>query len=242
MRQKFRTPDVDAQHIGALLIAAHRVEAAAQLRPAQQAEQDDDHHKGHHHADLHIGRHIDAQLIDRAHARDIQPRLLQRLEALVLHVELGGVDDGRHALGEEHARQRNDKGLDLQIGHQKSLYHAEQQADQQRQQQCGQNAAAVIVQMDGADHAHQRRHGAHRDIDAAGDHDDAHAAGEDDQRGILVEDVKERLRLQKAGAEEYHRAQIHDGEHRDGDDQQEVRIRHGRPILPARQRQLHFLL
>src|SRR5699024_7331325 len=114
-----------------------------------------------------------------------------------------------HALGKEHTGQGDDEGLDLQVGHQEALDHAEGQADTQSQEGGGDDAAALVVQVHSAAHTHQSGHGAHGNIDTAGDHDDAHAAGEDDQGGVLIEDVKQSLGLQEAGPQEDHGADVH---------------------------------
>ena len=78
MGQKLGPAHVDAQHIGALVVAPHGVEGAAQPGPAQQAEEEDHHHQGDHHPHLHIGRDVDAQLIGGAQARDIDAHILYR--------------------------------------------------------------------------------------------------------------------------------------------------------------------
>ena len=63
MGQEFGPAHVDAQHVGALVVAAHGVKAAAQLRPAQEAEEKHHRQQGNDHAHLHIGRDVLAQLI-----------------------------------------------------------------------------------------------------------------------------------------------------------------------------------
>ena len=47
--------NVDAQHIGAVGVAAHGVEAAAQLGPFQHDKQQHHDHQGHDDPRLHIG-------------------------------------------------------------------------------------------------------------------------------------------------------------------------------------------
>ena len=105
MGQEPGPADIDAQHIGALAVAAHGVEAAAQPGPAQQAEQQDHHRQRDDDSHLDIGGDILAQLVAGAQAGDNNPGLLHRQEGLVGHADGLLADDGGHALGEEHARQ-----------------------------------------------------------------------------------------------------------------------------------------
>ena len=225
MREELRALDVDGQHVGAVAVAADGVDASAELRPAEHHEQNCHDHQRDDDADLHIGRDIRAELIDRAHAGDIDARLLEGLEGLVFHVELRGVDDGRHALGEEHASEGDDEGLDLQIRDQKALHEAESRADAERKQDGRQDRAAMEIQIDRAAHAHERGERADGDVDAARDHDEAHAAGKNEQGRVFVEDIEEGLRLFEARAEEQYRAQIHDDEDADRDDEQQLCVR-----------------
>ena len=134
VREEFCVLDVDGQHIGAVAVAADRIDASAELRPAEHHEQNCHDHERHNNADLHIGRNIRAELIDGAHAGHIDARFFQRLERRVFHVELRGVYNGRHALGKEHPRKRDDERLDFKIRDQEALHEAERRADAERQQ------------------------------------------------------------------------------------------------------------
>ena len=88
MRQKFCLPDVDAQHVGALLVSAHSVKAAAQLCPAQERKEQKHDDDCHHRANFNIRRNPLAQLVDGTHARNVNARFKQFDKGLVLYVEL----------------------------------------------------------------------------------------------------------------------------------------------------------
>ena len=226
MGQELGAPDVDAQHIGRSHVAAHGVEAAAQFAPAQQDEQGDDDDDCHDDARLHIGGNVLAQLVDAAHAGNIDTGGFQGLEGLMLHVKLGGIDDGGHAFGEEHTGKGHDEGLDFQIGNQIALHQAKGHANAQRNEHGGQNTAVVVVQMDSAAHAHQCGQRTHGNVDTAGDHHDGHAAGQDDQRRVVIEDVEKCLGLAEARAQQGDGAGVHHHKHHHGDGQQQVGIGH----------------
>ena len=117
MGQELGAAHVDAQHVGALIVSAHGVKAAAQLRPAQKAEQEHDHQQGDDDAHLHIGRNVLAQLVVGSQAGNDDAGILHRQEARVGHPDGFLADDGGHAFGKEHARQGHNKGLDFQAGH-----------------------------------------------------------------------------------------------------------------------------
>ena len=155
----------------------------------------------------------------------IDARFLERLERRVFHVELRGVNDGRHTLCKEHARERDDKRLNFKIRDQKALHKAERRADSEGQQDSCQDRAALIVEIDRAAHADERGERTDRNVDAARNHDETHAARENEQRRVFIEDIEEGLRLSEAGAEEQHRAHIHDGKDADRDDEQQLCVR-----------------
>ena len=226
MGQELGLLHVDAQHIGAGRVAAHRVEAAAQLAPLQQDKQQDHNQDGNHHPRFHIGRNVYSPFIDTAHAGDINPDGFQRLEPLVGHVKLGGVDNGCHALGKEHTGQGHNEGLNIQVSNQEALNQAKGNADAQRNEQSGKDAAALVVQVDGAAHTHQRRQRTNGNINAAGNHHDAHTAGQNDEGRVFIEDVEECLGLPEAGAQHHNSQNVHQKEYHNGDGQQQVGIGH----------------
>ena len=222
MRKELRALDVDGQHIGAVAVAADRVDTSAELRPAEHHKQNRHNHQRHHNANLHIGGDIRAKFIDGAHTGHIDARFLECLKCCVFHVKLCRVDDGRHTLGKEHARKRDDERLNFKIGNQEALHKTKRHADAEGQQDGRQDGTALIVEIDRAAHADKRGKRANGNVDAARDHDEAHAARENEQRCVFVENVKEGLRLFEAGAKKQHRAHIHDDKNADCDDQQQL--------------------
>ena len=225
--QEQRALGVDAEHEGALAVAAEGVEAAAEARPAQHHEGQDHEDERHGDADLHVGRGEVAGVVDRPEERDRDAGVLEGEERLVGHVEGLGVDDRGQAAGEEHARQRDDERLNLQIRHQEALDQAKGQADAERDGERRDGISALIVEVDRAAHGDEADDAADGDVDAAADHDDREADGRDDQGRVGVEDVEERLPPQKAAAEEQHGPDVHDREDDDGDGEQQVGVRDG---------------
>ena len=231
MGQESGTAHVDAQHIRALAAAAHSVKAAAQLSPAQQAEEERNNQQRNDDAHLHIGRDVLAQLIGGAKAGDNDAGLLHRQEALVGHTHRLFADDGRHALGKEHTRQGDNKGLDAQVRHQEALDHAKSQADTQTDENDRQDTAALLLQVHRAGHTHQAGDCAHADVDAAGNHHQAHAASQNNEGGVIVEDIQKILGFGEAAAQEKDGGQIQDEEDHNGDGQQQVGVAHGGAFL-----------
>ena len=231
MSQKFGAAHVDAQHVGALAAAAHSVETAAQLGPAQQAEEEYYRQQRDNNAHLHIGRDILAQLVGGTKAGYRNTNLLYRQKALVGHAHWFLTDNGCHALGKEHTCQRDNKGLDAQVGHQEALDHAKGQTNPQTNQNNRQDIAALPLQIYRAGHADQARDGSYADVDAAGNHHHAHAAGQDNQRGVVIQDIQEILRFGKTAAQKQYGGKIQDEEDHNGDGKQQVGVAHGRPFF-----------
>ena len=144
MGAKAGAADVDAQHQGALPVAAQGVEAAAQPGLAQNHEDDGHDHQGDDDADFHPGGDQVAVF-----GRITQPGNLdlgghQLLKARVGNLLRLHADDGGHAAGKEHPRQGDDEGLNLQIGDQVALHQAERKADAQGDEDGGHDAAAGV--------------------------------------------------------------------------------------------------
>ena len=140
-------------------------------------------------------------------------------------IELRCVDDGGHALCEEHSRQRYDERLYLQIRYQITLNKSESGAYSEGYENRGHYIAPAVVEVHCTAHTYQRRNSADRDVDTAGYHYKAHSAGEDYQSRVFVEYVEEGLHLREAGTDERHSADIHYNEYRNGDDQKQIRVR-----------------
>ena len=191
-----------------MAVAAHSVEIPAQLGPAQQAEQKRHHQQGDNHAHLHIGGDILAQFVVSAQPWDKNTGFLYGQKALIGHPNRLFADHGRHTFGKEHARQRDNKGLNPQMGHQEALDHAKGQANAQTNKDHSQHTSALAFQVHRAGHAHQTGNRAHTDVNAAGNHDDAHTTGQDDEGGIVIQDVEEVLRFGKASAQKENGGQI----------------------------------
>ena len=96
--------------------------------------------------------------------------------------------------GEEHAGQRGDERLDVEV--------VDDQPHQQAEQRC--RRAALLPspgpgdqpasQGAGGDHGGQRDHRADAQVDAAGEDHEGHPHGEHDQEGVVHEQVQEDLR------------------------------------------------
>ena len=222
-----RALGVDAEHQRALAVAAEGVEAAAEARPAQHNEGQHHEDERHGHADLHVGGREVAGVVHRPEERDVDARVLEGEERLVLHVEGLGVDDRGQAAGEEHAGERDDEGLYLEVGHEEALHQPEGQPDAERDEQRGDGVAAHVVEVHGAAHGHEAHDAADGDVDAAADHDQREADRRDDQRRVGVEDVEERLPPEESPAQERHGERVHEDEHDDGDREQQVGVGDG---------------
>ena len=143
--QELGLADVDAQHIGAVGVAAHGVEAAAQLGPFQHHKEQHHNDQGHDDTGLHIGCDELALLGGVADALEEDVVVLGGHKLLVGDVDGVGIDDGGHALGEEHPCQGHDEGLDVQIGHQIPLHQAEGHADAQGDEGRGNNISPHYI-------------------------------------------------------------------------------------------------
>ena len=91
-----------------------------------------------------------------------------------------------HAPGEEHTRQRDDEGLDVEVGNECALHKSEGQADSDRDQHRYPDVTIRFIQVDGTAHGDQSYHTTDGDIDPAGDHDDGHTDRRDDQSRIRI--------------------------------------------------------
>ena len=87
--------------------------------------------------------------------------------------------------------------------------------------------AEVAVENHDADHGDQSGDAADGDVDASGDHDDGQTAGDDDEEGVVIEHVKEHLRLAEAAAPDQHGKHIHRDKDADRDRQKQLGIRDG---------------
>ncbi|MPM68773.1 hypothetical protein SDC9_115707 [bioreactor metagenome] len=178
--EKPRTLDVDTEHPRALAVAADGIEVSAKARPFEQEEHQYDDRNGDHHAKLNARGNEVARLAIGADAGNHDAKLLKRQKQFMLCCTRRDTDDGRHPSCKKHAGERNDKRLNLEIGHQKPLHEAERGADAERKRHGTHHTAALVVEVDHASHRDQRRDAADGDIDPARDHDDGQSAGQND--------------------------------------------------------------
>ena len=130
---KAGTLDVDAQHQGALLVAAHGVNITAQTDVAQHQIDQNDHANGDDGANAETGRDHIAVLGGVAQEGEFKLGFDQ-----LVKVGVGDLDgiDGEHCgqtAGKEHARERDDEGLDLHIADEEAMQRTEGQTDAERQ-------------------------------------------------------------------------------------------------------------
>jgi hypothetical protein len=106
-------------------------------------------------------------------------------------------DRERQPLEHQHARQRHDKGRDLEISNPIALCGADRRADEQAGKE-GQRIGHVIAHHqhrgDGADEARDR---ADRQVDMAGDDDQQHAERHDHDVAVLQHQIGQVQRLQQ---------------------------------------------
>ena len=138
---------------------------------------------------------------------------------------------GGHAAGQEHAGQCYNERLDAKVADQEALFDSEKQSDSQCNQHrqdythCPVFDSARLQEL-GAAHRGQADDTAHADVDASADHHNRQGASEDNQIGIIVQQVKNLLQRQEPLAKENHRGRVHDDENPDGDQHQQLGVRH----------------
>ena len=187
---------VQAHQGGGLLVAAHRIEAAAELGVAQHQEGDQGHDQGNDHGDADIGGNQHALLVQiRADAEgdlalDLRQLSKPRLKG---HADLLGGNNRRHAPGEEQARHSDDEGLNFQVGDAEALNRAKDHADEQNQRNQHAGGHSPLRQAHGHEHTGHSHHGAYGNVDTAGEHHAGDAAGHNNQAGVVDHDVQEIL-------------------------------------------------
>ena len=116
----------------------------------------------------------------------------QRVDSLVGNGNRLTADQRAHAARQEHTRQRGDKRRHIQVvdgrAHQKAKAHA----DDQRKADADERVNAQDGIAIGNEHARERGHRRHRQVDAAGDEHHRHAYGADADIGIVRKEQQER--------------------------------------------------
>ena len=127
----------------------------------------------------------------------------QGLELVAVAEADGGVVHvpARDAAIDQQAAQGDDEGLHPEPGDEEAVDGAEHDADADRERQRQLPGQAVIDHEVGEDHADQREHRAHRELDAAGDDDQPLADREQAEQPDQVRHVDEVDRREEARVE-----------------------------------------
>ena len=108
------------------------------------------------------------------------------------HIEDGGPGSPQivlsHRTEDQHCGKRHDERRHFHQADEHTVEQAAQAAGHQGEQQCEEHAVRGIEHHHG-EAAHQRQHGAHGQVDAAGDDDQAHAEGHDAHHSGVPQDV-----------------------------------------------------
>ena len=222
---EFRPLYVDAEHHGALTVAANGVEVAPETRPLHEDDEEDnkDHHD--HGTELDFKRDEIAQPVVRAEPGNHNFKIPQVHEIRQGHVERIFVDRRQQSIRQEHPRQRDDKWLYLQIGNEISLEETKRDTYAQRKKHGTPDAPHFRFQHHGTAHGYQAGQRADGNVDAASDHHDAHTQCQDDERSVQAEQVEEGLKLQETAGKPENGEPVHQYEYDRGDEKQKIRIR-----------------
>ena len=88
--------------------------------------------------------------------------------------DLVDADDRRQSAAKKHSRERDDKGLQLHIGDEKSLNRSEYDTEQQHEKNRSPRIHPHVLHGICEHHTHKTDDRTDGNIDAAGDHDDRH--------------------------------------------------------------------
>ena len=106
-------------------------------------------------------------------------------------------DHGGEATEDEHAGQCGDEAGDAHVGHPEALPAADDQADDERDEDCEHPVDALPFHQYGAHTAYEGHDRADRQIDMRGDDNHDHADGEDDHVGVLLDERDEAVGLEQ---------------------------------------------
>ena len=109
--------DVDTEHVGALVVAADRIEITSELCPSEEAEKKDDDNECDDDADFNVSRHKDAFLVYRTHEGNRDLCSAQFDEGFVSDGNTVAAHYRGHAFREEQTRERYYERLELHVSY-----------------------------------------------------------------------------------------------------------------------------